>query len=469
MNKSALNMCVLVTCLLSTLVLLSMLFIPQVSVALFTFNLHIRVGNDNLGGITKPEPGDYPYYSGGVVEVEAIPNANYMFNGWTGPIDEEDKMSNPCHVTMDDEKTIKAWFCYHGNQSCVYVPPIDISIPIGDTFKTLIRIETINNVFSWEAGFRFDPHILECVNFAGGPYLSDVGTTTWTPGTIDNVNGIVTSYRCTLEAGKSQSGAGVLAYVTFRAKNYGTTAINLTDEDGDPCECTVLNPYGMEISVAFVDSEVTVREPGVGGELPTITSIAPDHGKQDETLVVTVTGTNFTGATAVSFGAGITVNSFNVDFSTQITANISIDADAATGARDVSVTTLGGTDILADGFTVEKGGICFIATAAYGTPMAPQIQVLRDFRDEYLLTSPLGKGLVDFYYRVSPPIAEFITEHPSLKPIVRVGLVPAVAMSIVAVKTTLAQKIAIVGSMALVSALAVIWYRRRAGKARSAN
>jgi len=73
-------------------------------------------------------------------------------------------------------------------------------------------------------------------------------------------------------------------------------------------------------------------------------------------------------------------------------------------------------------------GPCFIATAAYGTPAASQIQVLRDFRDQYLLTNPAGEALTNFYYQVSPPIADFITDHPSLKPIVRVGLMPIVVM-----------------------------------------
>ena len=92
-------------------------------------------------------------------------------------------------------------------------------------------------------------------------------------------------------------------------------------------------------------------------------------------------------------------------------------------------------------FTITVGSTrffvpCFIATAAYGTPMAEEIQILREFRDEYLLTNPLGKAFVEFYYRVSPPIAEFITEHPSLKPIVRAVLLPAIAMSTVVVNTT---------------------------------
>ena len=108
---------------------------------------------------------------------------------------------------------------------------------------------------------------------------------------------------------------------------------------------------------------------------------------------------------------------------------------------------------------------CFIATAAYGTPMAKEIEILREFRDKYLMTNPVGKGLVEFYYRVSPPIAEFITKHPSLKPIVRGGLLPVVAMSTVAVNTAPAEKIVILGLLALVSATLAVWTTRRRGKA----
>ena len=107
---------------------------------------------------------------------------------------------------------------------------------------------------------------------------------------------------------------------------------------------------------------------------------------------------------------------------------------------------------------------CFIATAAYGTPMAEEVEILREFRDEYLLTNPLGQALVGFYYRVSPPIAEFIAEHPILKPIVRAGLVPAVAMSTIAVNTTLAENMTIVGLLVLVSVALAVWAKRRRGR-----
>jgi len=107
---------------------------------------------------------------------------------------------------------------------------------------------------------------------------------------------------------------------------------------------------------------------------------------------------------------------------------------------------------------------CFIATAAYGSPMADEIQILREFRDIYLLTDPVGKALVGFYYRVSPPIAVFITDHPGLKPIVRVGLVPAVAMSTVVVNTAPVQKAAILGVLGLVSAAMAVWATKRGGR-----
>ncbi|MBE0431014.1 MAG: hypothetical protein IBX67_04210 [Dehalococcoidia bacterium] len=94
---------------------------------------------------------------------------------------------------------------------------------------------------------------------------------------------------------------------------------------------------------------------------------------------------------------------------------------------------------------------CFIATAAYGTPMAEEIEILREFRDGYLLTNRPGRAFVDFYYRVSPPIAGFVTEHPTLKPLVRAGLGPAIALTTVVVNTTPAETMTIVGVLVLVA------------------
>ena len=66
---------------------------------------------------------------------------------------------------------------------------------------------------------------------------------------------------------------------------------------------------------------------------------------------------------------------------------------------------------------------CFIATAAYGSPAAEEIDILRQFRDEFLLHNPPGKAFVAVYYATSPPIAEFISRHEVLRTAVREGFV----------------------------------------------
>ncbi len=69
---------------------------------------------------------------------------------------------------------------------------------------------------------------------------------------------------------------------------------------------------------------------------------------------------------------------------------------------------------------------CFIATAAYGTPFNEDIDVLRTWRDKFLLNSFGGKIFVKNYYRYSPPIANLISESRIAKKIVRKTLKPVV-------------------------------------------
>jgi len=73
--------------------------------------------------------------------------------------------------------------------------------------------------------------------------------------------------------------------------------------------------------------------------------------------------------------------------------------------------------------TPSPSGGCFIATAAYGTPTAEQLDILREFRDVVLLESAAGSQFVALYYQLSPPVADFIAGNTLLRALVRELLV----------------------------------------------
>jgi hypothetical protein len=79
---------------------------------------------------------------------------------------------------------------------------------------------------------------------------------------------------------------------------------------------------------------------------------------------------------------------------------------------------------------------CFIATAAYGNYSSPEVKILREFRDRYLLTSGPGNAFVRWYYQHSPAAAAFLNAHPQYKPLVRTVLAPAVGTALFMTRTS---------------------------------
>lgn len=69
---------------------------------------------------------------------------------------------------------------------------------------------------------------------------------------------------------------------------------------------------------------------------------------------------------------------------------------------------------------------CFVATAAYGTPMATEVAALRRFRDRHLQTNAAGRALVAAYYAVGPTLARIIRDDEALRRLARLALRPAV-------------------------------------------
>ena len=101
----------------------------------------------------------------------------------------------------------------------------------------------------------------------------------------------------------------------------------------------------------------------------------------------------------------------------------------------------------------DLGGLpgpgCFIATAAYGYYSAPQVQVLRDFRDRYLLTNAPGRAFVAWYYRYGPDGAELINSHPWCKPLVRLLILPLLGGALFMLHSSLMAKCFVLGGFLL--------------------
>ena len=139
------------------------------------------------------------------------------------------------------------------------------------------------------------------------------------------------------------------------------------------------------------------------------------------------------------------------------------NADATGNIYYYTQPTVGNADLLC-GTPEEVVGLlagkkCFIATAAFGSQMHPEVQVFRDFRDQYLLTTELGQWLVETYYTYGSQAALVIAQHSWLRVIARAILWPMLYFVKLALWMGLWQSLAAI----LISTWIVrsLWRRRR--------
>ena len=199
-----------------------------------------------------------------------------------------------------------------------------------------------------------------------------------------------------------------------------------------------------DLTDSFLNNNTaTSNSTAVNNPVPTITFLNPYWTPPTPVgiaFTLTVNGTNFTTDSKVQWGG--TERSTTFFNATKLTAWIPASDITIKGTANCTVVTPtpgGGTSNAAT-FTISDtapasgggggggGGGCFIATAAFGSPLEKHVQILRDFRDRILLGNSAGKAFVDFYYRTSPPIADKIAKSDILRQITRIMLMPVIGV-----------------------------------------
>jgi hypothetical protein len=417
------------------------------------------------GEVTIPGEGRFIYNEGKVVDLVSVPNEHYHFAGWTGDVGEiSDPDAASTSIIMNGSYSITANFALDegwyslttastsggsvtepGEGTLVYAAGSNVSLVAeadtghhyhfvewtGDvgTIGSVTAAETaiaMNGSYSITASFELDPgwYSLDIASTDGGSVV-DPGEGTFI---------YVASTNVTLLAQPEEG---------YEFVKWTGSVSTIVDIYAANTSIAMNSSYSITADFQSVHPEPTAQltvSSGVGGFVASPGEGTFTYSLGDEVSLVAepVSGYHFTGWA----GDVETVADVN-SASTTITMDDSYSVVANFGS----------------------GGLqCFITTATYGTPVAGEIQILRDFRDEYLLTNPIGQVLANLYYSLSPSIAEFITEHPSLKSVVRTEIAPMLVVSAMAVNTTGDEKIAIVSFLVLTLAAVAVWVMRRWGR-----
>jgi len=411
--------------------------------ALLSYNL--TAGSTTGGSVTDPGEGTFTYDCGSVVDLIAQADDCYEFVNWSGDVSTiSDVNAASTNITMSGDYSITANFALLSyNITADSTTGGSVTDPGEGTF-TYDCGSVVDLVAEAEKGYRF-------VEWTGDvSTISDI----YAASTNITVNGdysftaeFVAIYNLTMAADPGVGGAAIdltneSPYaagtgVSIKAEaNLGYEFVNWTAPAGGfnnaSAAETIFTMPAQNVTVTANFEEITPPP-----EYPTVTTqAATDITTNSATPNMSYTVGNcslvevcfaYKKSTDSAWSSTDWVSknkdgtyaepltglysSTTYDFKAQLRYNATV----------IESTTLQFTTATSSTPRLPEG--CFIATAAYGTPTAEQIDILREFRDVVLLESTAGSQFVTLYYQLSPPVADFIAGNSFLRILVRELLV----------------------------------------------
>jgi len=239
---------------------------------------------------------------------------------------------------------------------------------------------------------------------------------TITAGSSGTGNGTV-SYSVSQNTGtKLRTGTITIAARTFTVTQEGTAPVVSNQSPGSG---TTGVAVGTTVSVTFNES---MNASSISGSTFTLSKDGEAVGGAVSYNSGSYRAT-FTPSVRLDYGTVYTVT-----VTTAVEDNEGVNlASSSTWSFTTASSSSGSSGSIGSG----GGGGCFIATAAFGSPMEPHVQILRDFRDCHLRGHRAGEALVQFYEDLSPPIARVISDHEVLKAAIRLSLLPLIGFAFV--------------------------------------
>ncbi len=270
------------------------------------------------------------------------------------------------------------------------------------------------------------------------------------------------------------------ATVTMICPGYVLSITSIGGGTTDPASGSSLHPYGIgeEVQIeAFPEPDYWFKE---------WTGDVPGGHENDNPVTITMDSDKHLWACfsnlymlTIAAGPGGTTNPQPGDYEYEIRKEVSVEALAHDGYRfsswsgnasgttnPITITVDSDKSITANFSEIEQENSdgdkepCFIATAAYGSSLHPHVKTLRDFRDKCLMPTKTGRAFVSLYCKYSPFFAELITKYKILKVVVRIQLLPLVALSYSIVYTGLVPTALILLFILTLPIIYVLFYRR---------